>query len=107
MLMSGVECVAEHNVCDLTAAALQWRAVQYLLYTVFAHCQCKFTNCQQTVLLCSCTHYDDYQVSPPYDVSDTTALQGLRIIVEALGSLVAHGKMGAHKHIIDKPFVPF
>jgi hypothetical protein len=49
----------------------------------------------------------NYQVSPPYDVSDTTALQGLRIIVEALGSLVAHGKMGAHKHIIDKPFVPF
>ncbi|CAM9153080.1 unnamed protein product [Phaeothamnion confervicola] len=47
------------------------------------------------------------EVSPPYDVSDTTSLQGLRIIVEALGSLVAHGKMGAHKHIIDKEFVPF
>ncbi|CAM9826845.1 unnamed protein product, partial [Choristocarpus tenellus] len=47
------------------------------------------------------------EVSPPYDVSDTTALQGLRIIVEALGSLVSHGKMGAHKHIIDKEFTPF
>ena len=28
---------------------------------------------------------------------------GVRIIVETLGSLVAHSKMGAHKSIIDKP----
>lgn len=47
------------------------------------------------------------QVSPPYDVSDTTSLQALRIIVEAIGSVVSHGKMGAHKHIIDKEFTPF
>jgi agmatinase len=26
-----------------------------------------------------------------------------RVIVDVLGSLVAHGKMGSHKHIIDKP----
>lgn len=46
------------------------------------------------------------EVSPPYDHADITALMALRIIVDTLGSLVAHGKMGAHKHIIDKPFVP-
>jgi agmatinase len=43
------------------------------------------------------------EVSPPYDTSDITALFGVRIVVEALGSLVAHGKLGAHKLIIDKP----
>lgn len=47
------------------------------------------------------------QVSPPYDVSDTTSLQALRLIVEMMGSVVAHGKMGAHKSIIDKEFVAF
>lgn len=47
------------------------------------------------------------EVSPPYDVSDITSLMALRIIVDALGSMVAHGKMGSHKHIIDKEFVPF
>eukprot|EP00752_Nemacystus_decipiens_P008866 g7912.t1 len=47
------------------------------------------------------------EVSPPYDVSDTTSLQALRLIVETMGSLVAHGKMGAHKPIIDKEFVAF
>ncbi|CAN0524425.1 unnamed protein product, partial [Scytosiphon promiscuus] len=47
------------------------------------------------------------QVSPPYDVSDTTSLQALRIIVETMGSVVSHGKMGSHKHIIDKEFVAF
>mmetsp|Transcript_68967 Transcript_68967/g.165502 ORF Transcript_68967/g.165502 Transcript_68967/m.165502 type:complete len:410 (-) Transcript_68967:122-1351(-) len=46
------------------------------------------------------------EVSPPYDHADVTALMGLRLIVEALGSMVSHGKLGAHKHIIDKPFVP-
>jgi len=46
------------------------------------------------------------EVSPPYDHADITALMGLRLIVEALGSMVSHGKMGAHKSIIDKPFVP-
>jgi hypothetical protein len=31
----------------------------------------------------------------------------LRIIVDALGSMVSHGTMGKHKSIIDKEFVPF
>ena len=43
------------------------------------------------------------EVSPPYDTSDITSLFGVRVIVDVLGTLVAHGKMGAHKHIIDKP----
>eukprot|EP00192_Tetraselmis_astigmatica_P025298 CAMPEP_0117672398 /NCGR_PEP_ID=MMETSP0804-20121206/13883_1 /TAXON_ID=1074897 /ORGANISM="Tetraselmis astigmatica, Strain CCMP880" /LENGTH=374 /DNA_ID=CAMNT_0005480997 /DNA_START=791 /DNA_END=1915 /DNA_ORIENTATION=+ len=47
------------------------------------------------------------EVSPPYDVSDITSLMALRICVDAMGSMVANGKMGAHKHIIDKVFVPF
>ena len=47
------------------------------------------------------------EVSPPYDHADITSLMALRLVVEALGSMVAHGKMGAHKHVIDKPFVPF
>lgn len=46
-------------------------------------------------------------MSPPYDCSDITSLMALRIAVDVLGSLVGHGKMGAHKSIIDKPFVPF
>jgi agmatinase len=41
--------------------------------------------------------------SPPYDTSDITALLGVRVVVEALGALVAHGKLGSHKGIIDKP----
>jgi len=44
------------------------------------------------------------EVSPPYDTSDITALLGVRVIVDALGTLVAHGKLGAHKPIIDRPF---
>jgi len=43
------------------------------------------------------------EVSPPYDTSDITALLGVRVVVEAVGSLVAHGKLGSHKTIIDKP----
>lgn len=43
------------------------------------------------------------EVSPPYDTSDITSLFGTRVIVDVLGTLVAHGKMGAHKSIIDKP----
>jgi agmatinase len=31
----------------------------------------------------------------------------LRIVVDALGSMVSHGTLGKHKPIIDKPFVPF
>ena len=43
------------------------------------------------------------EVSPPYDTSDITALFGLRVVVEVLGSLIAHGKLGDHKALIDKP----
>jgi len=43
------------------------------------------------------------EVSPPYDTSEITALLATRVIVDVLGTLVAHGKMGAHKGIIDKP----
>lgn len=47
------------------------------------------------------------EVSPPYDHADITSLMALRIVVDALGSMVSHGTMGNHKKIIDKPFVPF
>jgi agmatinase len=40
------------------------------------------------------------EVSPPYDISDITSLMAVRAIVDVLGTLVAHGKMGAHKHMI-------
>ena len=43
------------------------------------------------------------EVSPPYDTSDITSLFGVRVIVDALGALVAHGKLGAHKPLIDQP----
>ena len=41
--------------------------------------------------------------SPPYDASDITALFATRVIVDALGAIVANGKLGAHKPVIDKP----
>jgi hypothetical protein len=37
------------------------------------------------------------EVSPPYDTSDITALMGTRVIVDVLGSLVASGRLGAHR----------
>jgi agmatinase len=43
------------------------------------------------------------EVSPPYDTSDITALFGTRVVVETLGTLVAHNKLDSHKSIIDKP----
>jgi agmatinase len=43
------------------------------------------------------------EVSPPYDNADITSLFGTRVIVDTLGSLVAHGKMGSHRSLIDKP----
>jgi agmatinase len=45
----------------------------------------------------------DVEVSPPYDTSDITALFATRVIVDALGAIVANGKLGAHKPVIDKP----
>ena len=43
------------------------------------------------------------EVSPPYDTSDITSLFATRVMVDVLGTLVAHGKLGAHKDIIDRP----
>jgi agmatinase len=43
------------------------------------------------------------EVSPPYDTSDITSLFGVRVIVDVLGTLVAYGKLGTHRAIIDKP----
>lgn len=40
------------------------------------------------------------EVSPPYDTAEITALLAVRSIVEVLGTLVAHGKMGSHRHMI-------
>ncbi|MBK9428547.1 MAG: agmatinase family protein [Gammaproteobacteria bacterium] len=40
------------------------------------------------------------EVSPPYDCSEITALLATRAIVDVLGTLVAHGKLGSHKSII-------
>jgi agmatinase len=46
------------------------------------------------------------EVSPPYDHADITSLMALRIVVDALGSMVSHGTLGNHKSIIDKEYVP-
>jgi agmatinase len=43
------------------------------------------------------------EVSPPYDTSDITALFAVRVVVEVLGSLLAHGKLGSHRALIDRP----
>jgi agmatinase len=40
------------------------------------------------------------EVSPPYDVSDITSLMATRAVVDVLGTVVAHGKMGSHRSII-------
>jgi agmatinase len=40
------------------------------------------------------------EVSPPYDISDITSLMAMRAIVDVLGTVVAYGKLGAHKHMI-------
>ncbi len=43
------------------------------------------------------------EVSPPYDTSDITALLGTRVVVEALGAMVANDTLGKHKAMIDRP----
>lgn len=43
------------------------------------------------------------EVSPPYDTSDITSLMATRIVVEVLGTMVAFGKLGAHRHLIRDP----
>jgi hypothetical protein len=39
-------------------------------------------------------------VSQPYDISDITSLMAMRAIVYVLGTVMAHGKLGSHQHII-------
>ncbi|KAL3757639.1 hypothetical protein ACHAWU_009484 [Discostella pseudostelligera] len=46
------------------------------------------------------------EVSPPYDHADITSLMALRIIVDALGSMVSHGTLKKSMGIFDKEFVP-
>ena len=48
------------------------------------------------------------EVSPPYDTSDITSLMATRLIVDVLGTLVSHHKLGNHKPLIDNPvrYVP-
>ncbi|HEX3723902.1 MAG TPA: agmatinase [Nitrolancea sp.] len=43
------------------------------------------------------------EVSPPYDVSDITALLGTRAIMEVLGTLVVSGKLGRMPENITSP----
>ena len=43
------------------------------------------------------------EVSPPYDTSEITALMATRAVVDVLGTLVAHGKMGSHRGLIRDP----
>jgi agmatinase len=43
------------------------------------------------------------EVNPPYDTAGMTSLFGMRVVVDTLGSLVAHGKLGSHRALIDKP----
>ncbi len=42
------------------------------------------------------------EVSPPYDTSEITALLGMRAMVDVLGSVVAHGKLGDHKRLLPE-----
>jgi agmatinase len=43
------------------------------------------------------------EVSPPYDVSDITALLGARAVMEVLGTLVVSGKLGRMPESITQP----
>lgn len=42
------------------------------------------------------------EVSPPYDVSDMTAQLACRAVMDVLGTLVEHGKLGARKQAADR-----
>jgi len=46
------------------------------------------------------------EVSPPYDVSDITALLGVHAILDCLGSLVKNGKLGKRRHAEDPVELP-
>jgi agmatinase len=43
------------------------------------------------------------EVSPPYDTAEITALLGVRVIVDVLGSMVSAGVLGKHRVHIDRP----
>lgn len=45
------------------------------------------------------------EVSPPYDVADTTAILGATVVRETLGSLVASGKLGKRIELPDPPYL--
>lgn len=47
------------------------------------------------------------EVSPPYDHADITSLMALRIVVDALGSMVSHGTLKKSMGIFDLPFKAF
>jgi agmatinase len=34
------------------------------------------------------------EVSPPFDIADTTSLMGTRVMLDVLGTLVQHGHLG-------------
>jgi agmatinase len=40
------------------------------------------------------------EVSPPYDVNDNTAQLALRVMLDVLGTLVAHGHLGHRKAVM-------
>ena len=42
------------------------------------------------------------EVSPPYDVADTTSLLGVRVIMDVLGTLVLHRKLGRPIEEVDE-----
>jgi agmatinase len=41
------------------------------------------------------------EVSPPYDVNDNTAQLAARIILDVLGTLVAHGHLGHRNKVMS------
>jgi agmatinase len=43
------------------------------------------------------------EVSPPYDVADTTSLLAARVICDVLGTLVSEGQLGRHTRPVDSP----
>ncbi|MGH6932722.1 MAG: arginase family protein, partial [Dongiaceae bacterium] len=41
------------------------------------------------------------EIAPPYDVNDNTAQLGCRVILDALGSMVAAGKLGHRDKVMN------
>jgi agmatinase len=46
------------------------------------------------------------EIAPPYDVNDNTAQLGCRVILDALGSMVANGKLGHRAKVMSAERVP-